>query len=169
MTTAHLKYGGGMQAHDLGGAYHNQDTLANVNTKVSDATLVNSGAITNADIVAAAGIAVSKLGATVCEITTGTYSGDGSTDQGVTGVGFQPKFLWIIPVLGTGVSTNVYTKFDNLGDADNDFRMLNGSGDFAQKNDEIISFDADGFSVDDGGADAHPNKNGQTYAYIAIG
>ena len=30
-------------AHDLGGAKHNQDTLANLNTKVSDATLDDSG------------------------------------------------------------------------------------------------------------------------------
>ncbi len=30
-------------AHDLGGASHNADTLANLNTKVSDATLINTG------------------------------------------------------------------------------------------------------------------------------
>jgi len=33
---------GGMSAHDLGGTYHNADTLANLNSKISDATLDDS-------------------------------------------------------------------------------------------------------------------------------
>lgn len=33
----------------------------------------------------------------------------------------------------------------------------------------IISLDADGFTVDDNGADQDPNANGVTYNYIAIG
>jgi len=32
-------------AHDLGGASHTADTLANLNTKVSDATLLDQGTI----------------------------------------------------------------------------------------------------------------------------
>lgn len=38
-----------------------------------------------------------------------------------------------------------------------------------EKINEIISLDADGFTVDDGGFDADPNENGTTYIYIAIG
>lgn len=53
--------GGVAAAHDLGGATHNADTLANLNTKVSDGTLVKSGAIVNVDINAAAAIAYTKL------------------------------------------------------------------------------------------------------------
>jgi hypothetical protein len=34
-----LTAGGGLVAHDLGGAFHNADTLANLNNKISDATL----------------------------------------------------------------------------------------------------------------------------------
>lgn len=33
------------QAHDLGGASHNADTLANLNTKVSDATLLDQSTV----------------------------------------------------------------------------------------------------------------------------
>jgi hypothetical protein len=33
---------GGISAHDLGGSYHNSDTLANLNAKISDATLDDS-------------------------------------------------------------------------------------------------------------------------------
>jgi len=37
---------GGVLAHDLGGASHNADTLANLNAKISDATLVDMAGLT---------------------------------------------------------------------------------------------------------------------------
>ena len=43
-------------------------------------------------------------------------------------------------------------------------RNVPGSG-HAMFTDAIISLDADGFTVDDAGSDAHPNKNGETYNY----
>ena len=37
------------------------------------------------------------------------------------------------------------------------------------RDNEIISLDTDGFTVDDDGADAHPNKNSSVYSYMALG
>jgi len=34
---------------------------------------------------------------------------------------------------------------------------------------QIIALGADGFTVDDAGVDAHPNKNTQAYHYLALG
>ena len=42
-------------------------------------------------------------------------------------------------------------------------------GSVAAYDQEIKSLDFDGFTVDDTGADNHPNKLGETYTYIAWG
>ena len=49
--------------------------------------------------------------------------------------------------------------------------VLIGEGGAAPKffTDRILSLDADGFTVDDAGADDNPNENGTTYSYLAIG
>ena len=43
-TFVDISAAGGLVAHDLGGTYHNADTLANLNSKISDATLDDSSA-----------------------------------------------------------------------------------------------------------------------------
>lgn len=98
-------------------------------------------------------------------IKTGTYTGDGSTSQAITGVGFQPKVLFIL--IGGTTSGNIGQLFaaDTMTAAqyaDSDFREYNAGG-------TINSLDSDGFTVDDGGADRAPNENGTTYHYIALG
>jgi len=35
--------------------------------------------------------------------------------------------------------------------------------------DHVISLDSDGFTVGDDGGDEHPNANGITYTYLALG
>ena len=102
-----------------------------------------------------------------CRITTGSYTGDGSTDLYVTGINFRPKIvmLWIyseVP-LTTGAGKVIYMKTDTM------FGDLCISVTYGISSNKLIALDADGFHVDDNGADSHPNKTGQVYNYIAFG
>jgi len=115
--------------------------------------------------------ATGGLGA-IAHIKTGTYTGDDTASQGITGIGFTPKVVrvWL---RRTGANSllewwTTTEKVDNNvaglaafldGDTPDLFTVLNA----------IISLDADGFTVDDGGANAHPNASGNTYEYWAIG
>jgi len=95
-------------------------------------------------------------------VRTGTYTGDGSTGTGVTGVGFTPRMLIILPHLVDAVGD--FVKMDQTwADYAYGFQSRTFTASL------INSLDADGFTVDDGGADAHPNKNAQVYDYICWG
>ena len=103
------------------------------------------------------------------QIKTGTYTGDGATSLGITGVGFTPLFLRIWDrqtVDGTAMEPYETSKdmIDDIG-AGAAYDVKNAQ----IKDNKIISLDADGFTVDDDGADAHPNKSGQVYNYWALG
>jgi len=107
-------------------------------------------------------------GSNFCRIKTGTYTGDGSTGQAITGVGFTPKSIeiWVHPVGATGAE--MHTKLDlTWGDYD----FVHTSSDPEHHNDlsRINSLDADGFTVDDDIIDATPNKDGIVYDYRALG
>ena len=88
------------------------------------------------------------------------YTGNGST-QSITGVGFQPDFVWVKVRSTTGSgpladSTRGTGKaiYSNLTDADYTFPAGQG----------VTSFDADGFSVgDDATGNGGYNGNGKTY------
>lgn len=101
-------------------------------------------------------------------IKTGQYTGDGSTSQAITGIGFQPKFLHII-THETVAWTNVNRHLRDENSAIS--YVLDGvTGHSATGLGEFIeSLDADGFTVDDAGIDAHPNKNLQVYDFVAYG
>lgn len=105
-------------------------------------------------------------------ITTGTYTGDGTESQSITGVGFEPKYVKIWPRETGSANDTVYETTDTIIDdnATNDqsWRHLSGGGHDTRAN-KIISLDSDGFTVDDAGADNHPNANGQVYNYVCIG
>jgi len=108
-------------------------------------------------------------------IRTGTYTGDGTISQAITGVGFQPKYVKIWErqtVSGTDIRT-YETTAEIMDDNANGGASVGYSTvtNFAAAfySDRIISLDADGFTVDDVGADDHPNKNGQVYNYLALG
>lgn len=104
-------------------------------------------------------------------IATGTYVGDGAISKAITGLGFAPKYVRIDKretVNGTEVKS--FSTTDKIIDD-------NGSGGaIFDDNDEhefqtnrIIALGADGFTVDDNGADEDPNANGITYNYLALG
>lgn len=100
----------------------------------------------------------------VCRLKSGTYTGDGTVDQDITGVGFDPKFVWIWK---DSITVNTL----QLGEwtATKAYRHENAAGDHLWVSNQLISLDTDGFSVDDAGADAFPNANNTEYYYIAIG
>jgi hypothetical protein len=102
----------------------------------------------------------------VARIETGTYTGDGTTEQVVTmTAGWTPKFLILhIKDPGEGVSAQVWWRSDQH--SANDAISL---GTTSQHDNRVTAFGAGSFTVDDDGSDGHPNKNGVVYAYIAWG
>lgn len=105
----------------------------------------------------------------ICRIKTGTYTGDGSTGQAITGVGFQPKYvkIWKHPA-----SDSNYETIEKLDVTWADYAFEHGlvaANEHRFRVDKINSLDADGFTVDDGGGDYYPNANGVVYDYLALG
>lgn len=102
-------------------------------------------------------------------IATGTYTGDGSTSQPITGIGFAPKYVKIYLPNTPAAASEIYEKIDeHAGDWCHYHLHTAGNEHFHLQN-RIISLDADGFTVDDSGADDHPNKNLQGYIYVCLG
>lgn len=101
-------------------------------------------------------------------IATGTYTGDGTVSQTITGVGFRPKFVKIWVHATSGISRNIFEKSDTM-DATRSARHLSSGGHFAGIVDALIALGADGFTVDDNGSDIDPNKDTEVYDYIAWG
>lgn len=104
-------------------------------------------------------------------MVTGTYEGDGTLGLAIVGLGFAPKNVAIWVRL-EGFS-DWADKWERTPDfyADNSFMHISlgsGGGHRNQVN-ALISLDVDGFTVDDGGVDNNPNKDGQLYYYLAIG
>ena len=90
------------------------------------------------------------------------YTGDGSADQSMTGVGFKPDFLWIKRRNASErhVLTNAQMDVDSgaykwLDAADTHAEFSGGTG--------VASFDADGFSIKT--SDTTWNANGSTYVF----
>lgn len=107
-------------------------------------------------------------GDTLAKIAYGTYSGNGAVSQAITGIGFQPRVVWIMEdVPAESVADNVFFKMEGQ-DADLAFAHTSTPTHSILDN-RLISLDADGFTVGDDGGDSHPNKNGVDYIYLAIG
>ena len=102
-----------------------------------------------------------------CKIATGSYTGDGAVSQGITGLGFRPKFIKII--IYNEVGDNSIRQWYCSDTYTSNFADEHINGVDAMLPDRVISLDADGFSVDDQGADGHPNKATFTYRYVAFG
>jgi len=92
----------------------------------------------------------------------GQYTGDGNATQAITGVGFQPDFLYITPF----TETQYYGwKVDQEGTESS----IAATGRFWE-DDHIISLDSDGFTVGDGTGSSQGNQmnvNTVDYVYIA--
>jgi hypothetical protein len=86
----------------------------------------------------------------------GQYTGDGNDDRGITGVGFQPDYVWI-KSLGADQPVQTHSL-----DGDDSHVFYSGAADFANA---IQSLDADGFTV---GTDATVNTDTVVYTYVAF-
>jgi hypothetical protein len=87
------------------------------------------------------------------------YTGNGST-QSITGVGFQPDFVWNKPRSFGGSPVNGHnTLYDVIRGATKELYSDLTSGE-ATNGGSLTSFDADGFSV---GSEPRNNASGQTY------
>ena len=89
---------------------------------------------------------------------TVTYTGDGSSSRSITGVGFQPDWLWV----KERSSTSSHQVADAVRGA---YNRIQTDGNNAQQIDsspynDFKSFDSDGWSMGNGGA---INENSQTY------
>ena len=106
-------------------------------------------------------------------VATGTYTGNDTTSQAITGVGFTVKFLWITKVYADNQTFNdKEMMFTSTTIIDDDAAGLAHSITAAAvitRHNAIIALGADGFTVDDDGADADPNANTIVYNYIAMG
>jgi len=83
------------------------------------------------------------------------YVGDGSADQGITGVNFQPNLTWI----KNRDTTDSHKLVDSVRGATNELSS-NSTAVEAANADGLLTFDTDGFSV---GADLEYNTNTENY------
>jgi hypothetical protein len=89
------------------------------------------------------------------------YTGDGTADQSITGVGFQPDFLWI---KRRNASERHVLTSTQMVQADGAYKWIDCSdtaGQFAGGT-GVASFDSDGFSIKT--SDSTWNASGSTYA-----
>lgn len=103
---------------------------------------------------------------------SGTYTGDGTESKAVTGLGFEPAYvrIWTRETV-SGTAIDVYETSSRQVDDNGDggaTHYPSGGGAPEFVSDAILSFDSDGFTVDDAGSDSHPNKDGQIYNFVAF-
>ena len=107
-------------------------------------------------------------GDVLARMKIGTYTGNGATSLAITGVGFSPKYVRIWE-RATSDGTGVYVGETNTAIIEDNAAGGTVVAGTTFRDNEIISLDTDGFTVDDDGADAHPNKNSSVYSYMALG
>ena len=90
----------------------------------------------------------------------GVYTGDGTTDQDISGVGFTPRAVLVVSQTDNSVKS-AFLAITGLS-AGLSIDLATGF----LSNVAIISIDADGFSVSDGAGDDHPNKAAGSHGYV---
>ena len=93
------------------------------------------------------------------------YSGNSSNTHQITGVGFQPDWLWI-KVRNQSGSHYLADSSRGLGTGDSmKVLMTNGTTlEYTAENDQVRSFDADGFTLDDNTDNTwYVNRSSDTY------
>ena len=100
-------------------------------------------------------------------LATGSYTGDGAATQAITGVGFQPKLIIIYVRL-----SNAFCCPGWKSDQDGAFSYVHDAvSAYRWQLDNIISLDADGFTVGDGTPLALNmcNVADRVYTYVCFG
>jgi len=85
------------------------------------------------------------------------YASDNTNNRAITGVGFQPDFLWVKRRDSTS-SNMVYDAIRGASDAETPRLVTNTNAAETLSTDEVDSFDSDGFTIDTG-----INGTGQTW------
>jgi hypothetical protein len=100
-------------------------------------------------------MAYTDIDKSIEHFNTAPYSGDGNSTQAITGVGFQPDWVWI-----KGRSSAVNHNLWDVIRGTSKYLITNSSG--SENTDATLfnSFNSDGFTVGNGGI---VNDNGQTY------
>ncbi len=116
-------------------------------------------------------------GATSLHYVEGTYCGDGGISQVVSGLGVLPKMVWITRDMsaensdvapgerGMLITWTNYIAQDSTGGA---FSFADVTPHTFLKN-GIIAVASGSITVDDNGADQHPNKNAIVYRFAILG
>ena len=151
---------------DAAGATMNTDTSLSGNSWFLDDDLFGDNSAVKVASQQSIKAFINTQLATKATYVIGSYTGDGSTEQGITGVGTSPEVLIVIPRPSAQGTGNLYLKMVNWGIY---ALKIGGSSPYVYFYDNRInSLDGDGFTVDDDGTDQHPNKNGVTYDYFAF-
>ena len=115
------------------------------------------------------------------KIKSGSFSGNGSATQAITGVGFKPVFIVLTKRCNSSTTCNetlVMAWKDAVENAGGSgtarsgtwWAAYNTSQHARWASDGVRSFDHDGFTVGDGSYNyLAMNGSGNTYTYVAIG
>ena len=87
------------------------------------------------------------------------YTGNGTDDHAITGVNFQPDFVWI----KTRSEANNHNLYDVIRGVNKPLKSNSTASEFT-RTDALKSFDSDGFTLDDDATSDEVNKNTVTYA-----
>lgn len=91
------------------------------------------------------------------DIVTGSYAGNGSDNRSITGVGFQPIWVWLM-----GGNQHQQMKFNSSGASTDTFSYTYNE---ANSTNGIQALEADGFQV---GTHTGANSGSYTYYYFAV-
>ena len=95
---------------------------------------------------------------------TKLYTGTGSGNQSVTGVGFQPDWVWT----KTRSSTNGHNLYDSVRGVGK-YLQSNGSSAESTSATSMVSFDSDGFTVGTGDNVQYGTSTGVSWNWLAGG
>jgi hypothetical protein len=90
---------------------------------------------------------------------TKLYTGNDTDDHAITGVGFQPDFVWI---KSRSVANN-HNLYDVIRGVNKPLKCNNTASEFT-RTDALKSFDSDGFTLDDDATSDEVNNNAVTFA-----
>ena len=96
---------------------------------------------------------------------TGKYTGDGNSTQSISGIGFQPDLLLVIPSSGGSTGGEVQTWLNSSTMASDKVKYTTSLNNVASsfKSGYLASIDSDGFTVE-----TKSNVNGTEYYYVAF-
>jgi len=110
--------------------------------------------------------------ATPLRLIHGTYTGDGTESQAITGIGFAPTYVRIWERKLTDGGIEIWETTSEIVDDNASGAAIKIKDKAEMKDNGITSLDADGFTVDDdagGGGGKHPNKSARIYNYMVMG